>query len=435
MSVEEIQARIDQFSADIDQQKLKLRQLERDKSSAQRELNAICDPIMARLPSEISSHIFLHCLPETPVPNAGVAPILLLHVCSAWRNIALFTPALWATISINSSTPADSQIWGPWLRRACDYPLSISFAHGFGHVDAKVFGPYFKQIRRLEISDKDFRVDLIQCELSSLQTLTIRAVQRWQGYQAAPEDFYTLQVVKLLGLAPNLVECTLVDVTTGNHLNHGPLYPHDSSSRRASPHVTLPRLHRLELVETSTLRGHVGGTGILKHLTLPTLEALILPLDKNSASMLSLFLNRSSPPPLQTLELSRGRGNNSLTLAELDQSLRLIPSLAHLKCYAWEESFLDDLFSALADAPSLFLPNLQSLQIQHPFSGLSERSYKRVYRALSLRREQLVCVVIKGGGVTGFRRSVDIGMSGPDADAGHDLRRPVMEGMDIYIGD
>ncbi|KAJ6577777.1 hypothetical protein B0H19DRAFT_985394, partial [Mycena capillaripes] len=108
MSIEEIQARIDQFSADINLQKTDLKQLECDKSAAQRELNAIRDP-MARLPLELSSDIFLQCLPETPMPDACVAPMLLLNVCNMWSDIALSTPALWATISLNS--PADIQIW------------------------------------------------------------------------------------------------------------------------------------------------------------------------------------------------------------------------------------------------------------------------------------------------------------------------------------
>ncbi|KAJ6577796.1 hypothetical protein B0H19DRAFT_1121407 [Mycena capillaripes] len=429
MSAEEIQARIDQFSADIDLQKAVLQQLELNKSAAQRELNAIRDP-MARLPLEISSDIFLQCLPETPMSDARVAPMLLLNVCNAWSDIALSTPALWAAISLNS--PAHILILQAWLRRAHNRALSISFHNGFGDEDAIVLEPYAKQLRHLEISDRNFCVDSIHFELSSLKTLTIRAAQRdpYEEYQADPEEFRTLslaQVMKLLHLAPNLVECTLLDMATRNHNAFYDMYNDTYNPRK----LTMTRLLRLELLETpqTTNRRGFGRAEILKHLTLPALESLALPFNGDSAHVLPLFLQRSSPP-LQSLTLSKG-GSSLFNLSELDQSLRLIPSLAHVKCYARDESLIDDLFSALADAPSLFLPNLQSLHIQHEFSGLSERSYQRVYRALSIRREQLVRIVIKSG----TRPRFNMATSGPDADIGYDLRRLATEEMDIYIGD
>ncbi|KAJ6577785.1 hypothetical protein B0H19DRAFT_1062364 [Mycena capillaripes] len=170
----------------------------------------------------------------------------------------------------------------------------------------------------------------------------------------------------------------------------------------------MPRLLGLELLETpqTTNRRGFGGAEILKHLTLPALESLALPFNGDSAHRLS--------PPLQSLTLSKLGGYTLFNLSEFNQSLRLIPSLAHVKCYAGDKSLIDKLFSALADAPSLFLPNLQSLYIQHGFSGLSERSYQRVYRVLSIRREQLVRVIIESGGV---RRH----FGSPDADVGYGL--------------
>ncbi|KAJ6523343.1 hypothetical protein B0H19DRAFT_972830, partial [Mycena capillaripes] len=99
MSIEELRACIDQLSADILLQKEVLNQLEQSKSTAQRQLNAICDP-MARLPLEISSEIFLECLPETPRSDVHAAPMLLLNICNAWNDLARSIPTLWTTVSL-----------------------------------------------------------------------------------------------------------------------------------------------------------------------------------------------------------------------------------------------------------------------------------------------------------------------------------------------
>ncbi|KAJ7457320.1 hypothetical protein FB451DRAFT_1008992, partial [Mycena latifolia] len=85
------------LSADISRQKEVLKSLERSKSAAQHQLNALRDPV-ARLPVELSSEIFIQCLPSRPAPNAGDAPLLLLSICKAWTDIALSTPALWTAI-------------------------------------------------------------------------------------------------------------------------------------------------------------------------------------------------------------------------------------------------------------------------------------------------------------------------------------------------
>ncbi|TDL13964.1 hypothetical protein BD410DRAFT_734684, partial [Rickenella mellea] len=53
-------------------------------------------PIL-RIPTEIASEIFQHCLPddEFPRPSVICAPVQLTRVCSAWRTLAIRTPYLW----------------------------------------------------------------------------------------------------------------------------------------------------------------------------------------------------------------------------------------------------------------------------------------------------------------------------------------------------
>ncbi|KAJ7813654.1 hypothetical protein B0H13DRAFT_1925306 [Mycena leptocephala] len=167
MSVEEIQARITQLSVDIEVQKELLRQLENSKSAAQRQLNAIRDPV-ARLPFEISSEIFLQCLSFQPAPGARSAPMLLLSVCNAWTHIALSTPALWASIDLEFPGVEILQLW---LDRAQRRTLSISLRRSLDNDIATILRKYTEQIKRWNIRG---RPDSIFCiRFTCLEILTI----------------------------------------------------------------------------------------------------------------------------------------------------------------------------------------------------------------------------------------------------------------------
>ncbi|KAJ7223927.1 hypothetical protein C8J57DRAFT_969121, partial [Mycena rebaudengoi] len=83
----------------ITQQRRVLEGLEARRTSIQLQLDRVPYPILT-LPLEITSEIFIQCLPEPPaLENAHIdalqAPLLLLHICKEWRRIALSLPALW----------------------------------------------------------------------------------------------------------------------------------------------------------------------------------------------------------------------------------------------------------------------------------------------------------------------------------------------------
>ncbi|KAF8962985.1 hypothetical protein BDZ97DRAFT_1662126, partial [Flammula alnicola] len=58
--------------------------------------NRILSPIR-RVPPEIWSEFFYHCLPtqRNPIMSTSDAPLLLTRVCSTWRSAALSSPRLW----------------------------------------------------------------------------------------------------------------------------------------------------------------------------------------------------------------------------------------------------------------------------------------------------------------------------------------------------
>ncbi|KAJ7229651.1 hypothetical protein C8J57DRAFT_1583039, partial [Mycena rebaudengoi] len=99
-TVAALRKRIGELASSIALQRKVPDDLERSRADTQHQLNTLLDPI-ARLPLEISSDIFLHCLPEVCRPNARTAPMLFLNVCATWAEIALSTPALWATIHVD----------------------------------------------------------------------------------------------------------------------------------------------------------------------------------------------------------------------------------------------------------------------------------------------------------------------------------------------
>lgn len=104
-----------------------------------------------RLPNELWQEIFIRTLPSdrNAVMSSSESPILLSHISSAWRRIALSTPQLWATIHISLQSKTSSshlehkytyekllqrrEVAEMWLSRSGDFPLSISLAEPFLH--------------------------------------------------------------------------------------------------------------------------------------------------------------------------------------------------------------------------------------------------------------------------------------------------------------
>lgn len=75
-----------------------------------------CDSLLSlvrRVPVELWRDIFVHCLSthRNPTISYSEAPLLLTHVCSLWRSIALTTPQLWTRIYIPIFYTVRDPIW------------------------------------------------------------------------------------------------------------------------------------------------------------------------------------------------------------------------------------------------------------------------------------------------------------------------------------
>ncbi|KAJ7659406.1 hypothetical protein B0H17DRAFT_1337557 [Mycena rosella] len=419
MSVKELQASIEEISADIDRQQEVLKNLEHSRSALQRQLNALCDPV-AQLPLEISGEIFMQCVPIRPQLGAHHAPMVFLNICNAWTNIAISTPGLWTAIHIEFlNAEAFSELLEIWLIRARNHSLSISLRTTFYEDVATIVQQHTEQINSLGIyGDEPRYLDrpATMGSFPSLETLTIGSL--------GPLNASVLprQGLAVLGLAPNLVACTLCNFFT-----------QWSPADIITDTLVLPNLRYLKFGRDEARPNSRGSDesrdsddDVLRYLSLPALETLYLPMTDLPLEDFASFLKRSSPP-LQKLVVSGPHRTADLEYIPLDECLRLVPLLTHFELYSPDERFLglDPFFAALAEAPSTFLPSLQIIKIHdHPW----ETSYELLVRALSVRRGQ----------ITQFELHLIPDATGqmimPAAEIRVALQELVADGMDIHIG-
>ncbi|KAF8963000.1 hypothetical protein BDZ97DRAFT_2076107, partial [Flammula alnicola] len=131
----------------------------KEKEQKTKQILAVYNRILSparRVPPEIWSNIFYHCLPtqRNPIMSTSDAPLLLSRVCSTWRSAALSSPRLWARLHIPYACDSlDSSGWIPekdleerrqnigramalraeavkqWLSRSGTCPLSLSISN------------------------------------------------------------------------------------------------------------------------------------------------------------------------------------------------------------------------------------------------------------------------------------------------------------------
>ncbi|KAJ7640390.1 hypothetical protein DFH06DRAFT_1052815 [Mycena polygramma] len=425
-SVERLRARIAELSTEIGRQKEVLRNLETDKSLLQRRLNAAVDPV-ARLPLELSSEIFIQSLPPSSSPGEHPslqhAPLVLLSVCTTWKDIALSVPALWAAIRIDfPCTEGFTDVLTAWLQRAHNHPLSISLRGpgAFDRAATDIIWRHSRQLKHLEVCHHPIDVDdeeeapnggavvdfLGGCPgaLLGLQTLAFRARSGdySDGYAGTP-------IVNFLRLTPNLVECTF---------DLGPIHDLESPTK----FLVLHSLRRLSF-------GEFGDDDLLNWLSLPGLTAISVSLWGACVNDLLLFLKRSSPP---LRELVVKADNRPLTTTHLDECLRLVPTVVRFEIRRPIPEFLEEFFDMLAEAPYL-LPSLQSLIIcPSSLRGVHRGPFPRLWpalsRALSSRRAHIRHVYIELPGRPGPE------IAWPWGNTLSALRELKAEGMQLYIG-
>ncbi|KAJ7486637.1 hypothetical protein FB451DRAFT_1362941, partial [Mycena latifolia] len=367
MSAEEIQVCIDAISVEITRQKEVLTNLERRKSAAQRQLNAVRDPV-ARLPLELSSEIFIQCLSGREEPGVHHAPMLFLNVCHAWTDIALATPALWAAVYADGPKADLESLLSTWLQRAGSRPLSISLPAEITHGITTVMRRHAHQLQDLKLNcdiDEDTVFARDVGSLPFLRTLTIAGVK----YSSCS----TAGTLAMLRACPALVECTLENVS----------YPladaYDNTEMMVLPHV-----QHLQFDIHSD--DHV-----LRYITLPALQTLFIPFADPRVRALHLvqFLRRSVPP-LRAIAVDDVSGAGRWTRREMEECLSLMPMLTQFELFEPHErqDAAADHFPTILASSSHLLPNLTTLtfRLRGP---QTEAWYHKLHDALVARRTQV----------------------------------------------
>lgn len=144
-----------------------------------------------KLPVEIMSEIFLHCLPtdsELCVPSPSHAPLLLCHVSPFWRHAALADPRLWRRLTLNPKQLQKLSSLEPlcratkrmeeqsrlWLNNAKDLGLDMDVTVPISFWDAEYFSSE-SQPSPTEVSERwdGFIVPILIEQASRLRTLRL----------------------------------------------------------------------------------------------------------------------------------------------------------------------------------------------------------------------------------------------------------------------
>ncbi|KAF8886567.1 hypothetical protein BD779DRAFT_1673187 [Infundibulicybe gibba] len=137
-------------------------------------------------PTEIIQRVFLElCSPQTRFPLVrGEIIVLLTHISSRWRAIALAMPELWTNILIDDHHQPDFphlfDLINTWISRSGQSMLSFEFAWAYECHPSSVFDLILPHIRRcsslnlhLDRATRHRLLSLPPSSLSSLQTITI----------------------------------------------------------------------------------------------------------------------------------------------------------------------------------------------------------------------------------------------------------------------
>jgi hypothetical protein len=329
-SVEDLRVRLEEISSAMEHHEAAIRDLAKTKSDIHGRLNTIRDPI-TRLPLEISSSIFILCLSSTTSSSPSEAPLLFLRVCHSWNAITRSVPALWATLHIKSPRRNGFPIlFDAWLNRAQGLLLSLSI-RGSLEGDQFVAGLVKRHASRwqnleLHLLSGD-ELKEITTPFVSLKSLTIA-----QGTDSGPERYSSggdnhysrspIECVQMICAAPNLVECTFIDISYKVDFYHSP--PGQGT------HLHLKHLHLgLEGYHASRSYNSHSPAVILPLLTLPALETLFMPRFDIGQPDFVAFLTRSSPP-LRSLRLFISTYNGWQSTRVVENAFRLLPNLTDL---------------------------------------------------------------------------------------------------------
>ena len=336
------------------------------------------------LPEDVLREIFTYSVQLPPEPRLfsgdywshfrpkGI--LILTHVCSRWRQIALSMPYLWSTIRISAYDRPNVQFMHEWLSRAAAVPrtLFIALEEGRGRRDIlypihTIFASY--PFRRLSVFayryvfQGEHNIDLPNqllehleelnldesramfphdAKLPNLQSLSITAEcppGKFQDYSTTiPWSQIRHLTLSEVSVAPGLLFSVLercrhleyckIEYPKGYHPNSAPFHK-----------ITLPNLQSFELSTYDRPQDHFFSVECIKRLVIPSVNILQLSLWNVDTLVYSRVIEQSGGMlRLHTLTLSE-------RTADIGILLKLLPHLESL-------TVLRDLGSGIWQDPS-----------------------------------------------------------------------------------
>ena len=364
-----------------------------------------------RLPPELWVEVFTRCAKGAAcsiVPSAydsfdaKAGPLLLTHVCSWWRAIAISTPALWTTIRLVLDMPQAahlSDLVDMWIARSGTLPLKVAVLEaendGFrsavnweGHTALRIL---VGQSNRW--ADASFDIPpypltwqafkSMRNNLSQLRSLSLDTTQRSMPNNLAIDVFefaHQLSSLALKTYNPNILsKIPLLNLTSFHiHWCGGVSFHPLFSAMRSMPglqkcvilcnllfkiNATLPDIAPLNLTsltiilrQSEFLAGAFDVGKMLGALSLPSLSTLVLRLENlpNSKGPWDQetfigFIRRS--PALSRLALNY----SSISNPQLEEILQQASTIQHLSIHT------PDILTQIVRTP--LLPNLRSIDV------------------------------------------------------------------------
>ncbi|KAJ7368768.1 hypothetical protein DFH08DRAFT_947663 [Mycena albidolilacea] len=359
-----LRAQVSDLNSAISRQERILDDMRSRLQDLQSQLESIAYPILT-LPPEMTSEIFIHCLPSKRymgVVNTDEAPLLLTHVCRVWRQIAISTPALWATFDIDDMwrLPRLAEIAQTWFKLL---QLNVEdFEDANTHlVESSVFTMLQKLSIEIDNNRKNSDAVVIFNNVPLLHEVIMIAVAPsfavlpWQQLTKFTGEVYEVkECIEAIRLMPNLLEC----VFSAFWRDDGDANRFGTVSHPNMQHFTLS-----ELSESTLYRPYRPfSIKILTLVTFPSLETLkISEMDNfgaEEAEALDSFLQRSSPP-LRKLAVHPFEGEVELRLSPPFMALI---GLVELEIWRPARNFLSSFLTGFGCDPNL-LPQLQNLTL------------------------------------------------------------------------
>ncbi|KAF8176884.1 hypothetical protein K438DRAFT_1846313 [Mycena galopus ATCC 62051] len=334
-----------------------------------------------RLPRDVIEQIFLACLPtqHNAVMSVAEAPLLLGHICSAWRSIVFAMPRLWESLHISVDFISDGGLSRrtavvEWLTRSAPHPLSISVScNDWNYYDGDITNlliPFSERWHALRISnllteDLSLMVAVDAPLLANIHIICQNSFDK--GSQVLESNLFrgmntqrvTITCRDLASLVPttlfgwdHLTDLTLgrieetywgtgLDCGAARRLLKGCTrlrsleFPLQLSQEQATEPLTLPFLESLIIVNYCT--SFEAFTNVVDQLVMPRLNKFHLTTqDFGMASLISTitFLEHLGDRSLMISDLNLD-GLNFLGIGCLARSLPRFPCLERLCLSLW----------------------------------------------------------------------------------------------------